>query len=174
MTKRIGNLLAKPLVAGLFIMSASVFALGFALISEHVFGLEPCILCIYQRVPYVITALAGLLIILLHFRGGRGPAAILTALAGLVFLVGGLIAFYHVGVEQHWWRSVFEGCRVDMASLDAENLLAQIENAQAARCDQIPWQLFGISMAGYNALMSAVLSMTGFISAYLIYTRNIN
>lgn len=165
-------LLANPFYAGLFIVAVSVFSLVFALIAEHVFGLEPCILCIYQRVPYVITIILGLAILLSAWKfNSNKAAALFTLLTGIVFLAGGALAFYHAGVEQHWWPSHLEGCRVDLAGFNAENLLAQIESTQAVRCDEIPWQMFGISMAGYNALLSFGLGIGSILSASLICKR---
>jgi len=83
-----------------------VGAVVFAFTAQYAFGLEPCNLCIAQRVPYVGIALIG-------WVGLRRPEWIspgnLTATAGFVFLLGAVIASYHVGVEQHWWVSA-AGC----------------------------------------------------------------
>jgi disulfide bond formation protein DsbB len=148
------------------ITSISLLALIMALIAEHVFGLAPCILCIYQRIPYLLgagIALAGF--VLFRFFGKPLAAQRATALCAVVFLAEAALAFYHSGVEQHWWVSIFEGCKVSFS--DGGDLLAQIEQAQAVRCDEIPWQLFGLSMAAYNTLMSTGLFIVCAISAAL-------
>lgn len=74
-------------------------------------------------------------------------------LAGLTVWVGGGIAAYHAGIEQQWWAgpSSCSGAATP-GSLDA--LRAQIFAAPIKSCDEIAWSLFGISMAGYNALLS--------------------
>ena len=91
------------LVAALVFM-ASVFGLVAAFAGEHVFGLEPCILCLYERVPYaasaVLAAGAAFLPVADRWR------ALLMGLVALVFAIGAALAFYHVGVEEHWWASV--------------------------------------------------------------------
>ena len=89
----------------------SVIALGGALSSEIFLGLEPCKLCIYQRWPFVITALIGIMILIK--RNHKTFAAIMTGLGGFVFLVNSGIAAYHTGVEQKWWTSAVDGsCRI--------------------------------------------------------------
>lgn len=141
-----------------YIAVASVLALGFALISQYGFGLKPCTLCLFQRIPYGLNILIGFF----GFYALRDKpclAAFAVALAGVVFLAGAGIAFYHVGVEQHWWVSLLEGCKVDFKTvMDSRDFLAQIMATPAVRCDAVAWSLFGISMAGYNAALSLMLS----------------
>ena len=74
--------------------------------------------------------------------------------AGLTLLTGAAIAAFHVGVEQHWWQGTAECGAVDGAADSLEALRAQILTAPTVRCDEVPWSLFGISMAGYNFLVS--------------------
>jgi disulfide bond formation protein DsbB len=133
-------------------------ALGFALVSQYGFGLKPCSLCLFQRVPYVVNILIGL--IGFYALKDRPRFAVLAvAAAGAVFLAGAGIAFYHVGVEQHWWVSFLEGCRVNFkTTVDSKDFLAQIMATPAVHCDAVAWSLFGISMAGYNAALSLILS----------------
>ena len=139
---------------------ASLTALGAALVAQYVFDLEPCILCIYQRVPYAITAVLGIGGAVLARCGKIKPAALFLFLSSVVFLVGAGIAFYHVGVEQHWWASALEGCAIDFSA--SADLLAQIEATIAVRCDQIAWvdPVLGQSMAVWNVVASLVLAVT--------------
>lgn len=150
------------------IMAVSLAALASALTAEHVFGLNPCILCLYQRVPYVLTAVIGLAGFILARFGKRQSAAIACiALASLLFFLEAGLAFYHVGVELHWWRSFFEACKVSFDDDSGKSLLEIIQSAPAVRCDEIPWQMFGISMAGYNALLSLGLGITTAFAAFM-------
>ncbi len=137
---------------GIFAVSAA--ALINAYVAQYVFDLEPCILCLYQRVPYAVAGVLGL--VALFVPKMRYFA---VAVAGLVFLIGACLAFYHVGVEQHWWVSA-ASCGADgsdgPATVDElRQLLTQGRPAKA--CDEVDWTLFGLSMATYNVAMSLAL-----------------
>ena len=139
------------------ILLASVGALAAAFTAQYGFGLRPCVLCLYQRLPYglaAVLALAGLVGPL----AGRGRP-VLLALCGLAFAVNTGIAVFHVGVEQHWWAGLAActGGGQPMAG-SVEDLKAMLAGPPPPRCDQIPWSLFGISMAGYNIPASLVLA----------------
>ena len=144
------------------ILAASLGALATALVAEYVFDLAPCPLCVYQRWPYVATALLAALAMATATRG-RWPA-LLVGLAGMVFAGESALAFYHVGVEQGW----FEGLAACAAAGDTpdtlEALRAQLlEGPPPPRCDEPAWTLFGVSMAGYNVIYAAVFA--GFSAA---------
>jgi disulfide bond formation protein DsbB len=137
----------------LLILIAALAPLAVALASQYWGGLQPCILCIYQRYPYGVAAALGL--IGLGLTRHPGQLRLVAALAGIVFLVDAGIAFYHVGVEQHWWQGTAE-CGADLGSgLSIEELQKQILSTPVVRCDQVAWSLFGISMAGYNFIYAA-------------------
>ena len=116
-----------------------------ALIFQYVFGMAPCKMCIWQRWPHVIAIVLGALIYFV-------PNRLLALLGGLVVLVGGAIGVYHAGVEQKWWEGP-TGCTGDGLSL-TDNLLDMTAPVSIVMCDVIPWSLFGISMAGWNAIIS--------------------
>ena len=131
----------------------SVLALGGALASEVFLGLEPCRLCIYQRWPFVMTAIIG--VIGLFLRQNHSLDKALVGLGGLVFLINGMIATYHTGVEQKWWVSKVEGCTIPSFDTEDENWIDNLMATPSAPCDQIPWQdpFIGLSMANYNAIL---------------------
>lgn len=166
----IKKLISHPLYVNLGLILMGVGALGSALTAQYVFGLAPCPLCIYQRWPFVIIAVLGVLGVVFSLKKQEKKASFTIFLAALAFLAGGMIAFYHTGVEQHWWKSVLEGCTVTFDTAAAD-LLKQIESTQAARCDVIPWSLFGISMAGYNAIISLLAAPLCALSALLVVRR---
>ncbi len=99
--------------------------------------------------------------------GTRGPRPKVWAVigAGVAFLAGAEIAFYHVGVEQHWWRSV-ASCGVAASDPEPETveelrrLLTEARTAKA--CDEVDWTLFGVSMATYNVAASLALAVGSF------------
>jgi disulfide bond formation protein DsbB len=138
--------------------AASAIALIAALGSQHLGGLAPCKLCIWQRVPHGIVIVIGLGA-LLWFRGPRERLA-LTWLAFLVLAAGTGIAMYHTGVEQGWIAgpSSCTGLGSLNSATTIEDLRAQLLAAPVVRCDEIPWSLFGVSIAGFNALASLALT----------------
>lgn len=146
-------------------------ALGMALISQYFFGLEPCILCVIQRYPYGIVIALGLIGFLTSFKCKKSVSAMM-ALIGLTFLANSVIAFYHTGVELHWWKSFLEGCAVPEMIGDMDQILADIQSrTKAVRCDEIPWAdpILNLSMANYNVIFCAGLGIIALFSAGLIW-----
>ena len=138
------------------ILAVSTAVLGTALASQYWGGLAPCELCLYQRWPYAVAialSLAGL-------AAPRGPAArrLLTALCAVAFAAGACIAFYHAGVEQGWFAGPGSCSGAGLDARTVEELKRVLEAAPPARCDEVPWSLFGISLAGYNFIVSAALA----------------
>jgi disulfide bond formation protein DsbB len=118
-------------------------AIGFQVLG----GFSPCEMCMWQRWPHVIAI--GLALAAIALRRRMMLSATLTALAAFAILTSGVIGTFHAGVEYGWWQGITT-CSTSQAgaTLDA------IMNAPLVRCDVAPWQLAGISMAGYNALFS--------------------
>lgn len=172
LVNRLKNLLSHPVFipAGLFLLA--VISLGSAFTAQYGFGLQPCSLCLLQRWPYGVIAVLALTALGAGYTGHIKIVALLVFLCALSLLTGGIIAAYHVGVEQHWWTSFLEGCTVDLGGSSPLDLLKQIESTAAVRCDQIPWSLFGISMAGYNALLSLTAAPVTALAALLIVRRS--
>ena len=140
----------------LLILGVSAGALGFAFFSQFALGLNPCVLCIYQRWPFVVAAALAALLWFLR----RHPLAVSALLAGLAasFAVNSGIAIFHVGVEQSWWQGL-SGCTSDLSGATSiEDLKRRVLGAPVVRCSDIAWSLFGISMAGYNVLLSFLLA----------------
>lgn len=150
--------------AGYLIALASALVLGAALLSQYVGGLQPCVLCVYQRWPYVATILLGLAAGW-AVRRSRRAAGGLLALAGLAFLIGGGVAAFHVGVEQGWWQGTSSCGATGGAPASLADLKAQVLAAPVVRCDDVAWSLLGISMAGYNLLVSLALAGFAFATA---------
>lgn len=133
----------------LMLAAVGAGALGMAYVAQYGFDLEPCILCLYQRIPYGVIAILG-------FSGMRWPHLLrpLFALAALVFLSGAAIAFYHVGVEQHWWASA-TGCTGGLSpTITTADLLKSLDAPPPKPCDAVDWTVLGVSMAGWNVVFS--------------------
>ena len=140
-----------------------VGALTAAFTAQFVFGLEPCVLCLYQRVPFAISIVLGAI-------GLWRPRylAAMFALAVAAFAINAGIAVYHVGVEQHWWASAV-GCGGKLVTqASVADLMTSLNTKPAKACDAVDWTMFGISMAGWNIVFSAGLA---FASLYVLRTR---
>ena len=154
-------------VIPLLIFTLSLGALASAYTAQYVFGLEPCILCLWQRAPFAAAAVLG--IMGMGIRPGKW-LALIVALAGAVFLSGAGIAAYHVGVERHWWVS---GCTGRPAlDIGIQDLKAMLLKKPPKPCDQDIWTVFGLSMAAYNVAFSLALAVGSFAGARKILNRN--
>ena len=141
---------------GLVSLALMLGALGF----QYLDRLPPCEMCMWQRYPHFAAIVVGLFG---GFAVSRGyldtklatPIAILTA---LLVAASGAIAVYHAGVEWHWW----EGPKACTGGL--VNVSGPIDlNAPVVMCDRAAWRMFGLSLAGYNAIASLGAALIGFI-----------
>jgi len=143
------------------VFAASVVALAGALIGQFVFALEPCSLCLYQRVPYVVAALLAGAALLVP---GGGLQRTAVALCAVAFSGGAALAFFHVGVEAHWWTSGIPGCGADAVAgalsdtMTIADLQARLAGPPPTPCDQVRFRFLGLSLAGYNVIISLVLA----------------
>lgn len=122
-------------------------ALGFQYLGE----LPPCKMCYWQRYPHAAAALLGALAL---FLPGTTLILIMAYLAAFAALVTSAIGAYHAGVEQGWFEGPTTCTSGSIEGLSADELLNQILAAPVVRCDEIPWDLFGLSMAGWNSAVS--------------------
>ena len=135
---------------------ASFAVLGIVLASQYFGGLEPCKLCHYQRWPYIFTFTAGLLAWALP-SGSTARRWLITACA-MAFAIGGAVAIYHAGVEYGWFTGPTSCSGTGETPDTIEKLRRQLLSQPMVRCDEPAWTKFGVSMAGYNVLTSAVLA----------------
>lgn len=131
--------------------------MGGALISQFVFGLYPCQMCWWQRYPHIAAIVLALLA---YTMKGKGPGDLAVTLAAIAVGISGLIGGFHAGVEYGWW----EGVTACSTVAGGGNPLDAIMNAPVVRCDVAPWDLFGISLAGFNFL----ISITGAILVFAL------
>lgn len=144
----------------LFVFASCLFSLAFAYIAQYGFGLRPCILCLYQRWPYRIGLGIGVMAYILAPKAARGVWNLLAVMVP-TFFAGAGIALFQVGVEQHWWQGTEECTGPSITGMTPAELLEKLNAAPVVRCDEIQFELFGISMAGYNGLLS--LGLAGFM-----------
>ena len=120
--------------------------LGGALLSQYVGGLYPCEMCIWQRWPHGAAILLALAALASPIDAPRTRPLML--LAALAIAVSGAIGAFHAGVEYKWWEGITTCTTNGATSLD------DILSVPLVRCDQVQWSLFGISLAGFNAIFS--------------------
>jgi disulfide bond formation protein DsbB len=135
----------------LIVLLASLALVGGALLFQHVGGLVPCTLCLYQRWPYY--GAIGLALIALAVPRER-IALLCLGLCGIGFGIGLGVALYHVGVEQHWLAGPTACSAPQAAPTSIEALTAQLLGQKPVRCDEVQWSLLGVSLAGWNVLAS--------------------
>lgn len=127
-----------------------------ALASQHLFGLVPCKLCLWQRWPYYL-ALPVAAASLLAPRPGWTRAGL--ALLALVFLASAGLGAYHAGVEWGWWLGPSDcGGGTGAAPASVGGLLESLETIRVVSCDAAAWRFVGLSLAGWNALISLGLA----------------
>ncbi|MCH2095774.1 MAG: disulfide bond formation protein B [Rhodobacteraceae bacterium] len=129
-----------------------------ALAFQYIGQMPPCTLCIWQRYPHVLAILIGALALAVS-----GPA--LPFLGALSALATAGVALFHTGVERKWWDGLQSCSAPDISALSPQELLEAINNAPIVQCDQIPWQLFGLSMANWNAVISLGLAVLWVMAA---------
>ncbi|HEX3883710.1 MAG TPA: disulfide bond formation protein B [Stellaceae bacterium] len=139
-----------------FIFIVSALVLGAALLSQYWGGLAPCELCLKERWPWDAALAIAALVFLLSGRVGTGLPAIVLA---LIFAAGAALAFYHVGVEQHWFAGP-SSCTTDATGAQTiDDLRRQLLATEPVLCDQVQWSLFGVSLAGWNLIASAAMAL---------------
>src|SRR5271163_1297079 len=142
------------LILGLAAFALIAGALGF----QYLDRLPPCEMCMWQRYPHIaagIVGVGGFLLLrakLLPVSAAAG-IAIVTA---LLIAVSGVIGVYHAGVEWHFWPGP-QSCTG--SAFHASGTLDL--NAPVVMCDHAAWRLFGLSLAGYNAILSFALAAWG-------------
>jgi len=133
----------------------SVALLGGAFAFQYIGGLAPCQLCLWQRWPHAAAILIGVVALTTGMRG-------LLSLGALAALTTAGIGVFHVGVEQGWWEGLATCTAGSMLRLSTADLLNPAADVAApVRCDAIAWQLLGVSMAGWNVILSLALAALG-------------
>ncbi len=136
--------------------SAALLLAAFAF--QHLGGMAPCALCLWQRWPHGAAIALGVLAFTL---GGRS----LVFLGGLAALTTAGIGIYHTGVERDWWEGPATCSSGDIGNLTADELFNQIMAAPLVRCDEVPWEMLGLSMASWNAVAALILAGFWFMAA---------
>jgi disulfide bond formation protein DsbB len=134
-------------------LSISAALLAGAYCFQYLLGLPPCEMCWWQRYPHFAALALSLLGFVVPQR------RLLVGMAALAILVSGLIGGFHAGVEYGWWEGL---TTCSTGTLVGDDPLEAIMNAPVIRCDVAPWDLWGISLAGWNFLFSTVGALAVF------------
>jgi disulfide bond formation protein DsbB len=143
--------LSAPSAARLLALLLPLALLAAAFGSEYIGGLNPCEMCWWQRYAHIAALVPAAFAF--TAQAGSPRARTLTLLAATAIAVSGAIGVYHAGVE----LGIFEGfttCTANSTGATTADIFRKIAGAPLIRCDQVQWSLLGISMAGWNAILS--------------------
>jgi disulfide bond formation protein DsbB len=154
----------KPVIAlpprPVMVISAVVFVIAAATILaalafEHLGGYAPCPLCLEERYAYYIAVPASALAFFLAQGRLTGLVRILLVSIALAFLVNAALGVYHAGIEWKWWAGPGECSGAFELEWGEEGII----DTPVIRCDEASWRLFGLSFAGWNAVISGLLAV---------------
>ena len=150
------NASAKPVMttSGVVFVIALATILA-ALAFEHFGGYAPCPLCLQERYAYYFGVLASLAAWGAARFGLTGAARILLVLIALAFMANAAVGVYHAGAEWKWWP----GPETCAGGFDLTWGQGGIVETPVIRCDEAPWHFLGLSFAGWNAVVSALLAV---------------
>ena len=146
---------ARPaLIAALTIAAIAAATLAGAWYFQLVLGLQPCPLCLEQRYAYYLAVPLALLTALAARSDLRSLALGGLAILGLVALANAVLGAYHAGVEWKFWPGPAD-CTGPVGNLgSAGTLLDRLDKVKVVMCDEVQWRFLGLSLAGYNVLIS--------------------
>ena len=125
---------------------------------QYLGGLAPCKLCLWQRWPHAAAVALGAV-------GLALPMAAVALLGAVAAAATAAIGVYHTGVERAWWQGPDTCTSGDISGLTPEQLMEQILAAPLVRCDEVPWEMLGLSMASWNAIASFALMAVWLLAA---------
>jgi len=156
------------LAASLAVALTAAATIAGAWFFQLVLGIVPCPLCLEQRYAYYLVIPLGLLIALAA-RGGAPRPLLLAGLAilALASIANAGLGTYHSGVEWGFWKGPTD-CSGPVVNLgSATDLLSRLDTVKVVRCDEVQWRFLGLSLAGYNVLISllmAAIAAWGFVA----------
>jgi len=137
--------------------SAALLLAAFAF--QHLGGMAPCKLCLWQRWPHGAAIALGVFALAV-------PGRLLPVLGMFAALITAAIAAYHTGVERGWWEGPSSCTSGDISALSTQELMDQIMAAPLVRCDDVPWEMFGLSMASWNGIVALGLALIWLMAAW--------
>lgn len=158
--------LVTPVRAALAVAAVGAAAILGALFIQHVLGIQPCELCLKQRIPYYVGIPLALVAAVQAARAPRSGVtmALLLALA-VVFALGAGLGVYHSGVEWGFWPGPTDCTGPAGPAVGLDSFLKQLETVKVVRCDEVAMRIFGLSLAAWNAVIAAALTLAALAGA---------
>jgi len=148
------------------IFLVSILALASAFFIEYILGHQPCNLCIFERIPYLLA----IIIILLNFKFNQFEKFFILLLV-IVFLFGAILSLYHLGIERGF---IQESLVCDLKSgsnlLSKEEILKQLQEKNVS-CKDVTFKILGLSLTSFNILISLLICIS-FGKIYFNYEKN--
>jgi len=157
------------------VLAASAATLASAYLFQYVLGYQPCSLCLQERIPYIFAIGAALIAGILSREANLGIwPVVFMGLCALAFAAGAILSAYHVGVEYKWWEGPASCSGAGMLMPQSlEDMHKAIANPTfLPRCDAAAWTLFGISLAGFNLLISLALFILSALSPFRFWLES--
>jgi disulfide bond formation protein DsbB len=144
--------------AGLILLIAAATIAGAWIFQA--FGIAPCELCLSERIPYYVGIPAAALTLIFALRESKPLMLVGFIALFLIFAFSAGFGVYHAGVEWHFWEgpTACTGSTMTKAS-SMQDFMNQLRTVKVVRCDAVAIRILGLSLAGWNALISAVLSV---------------
>jgi disulfide bond formation protein DsbB len=161
----LGSIVGSPLRAAIIVGVVAFATIVGAWIFEY-FGYAPCDLCLKQRWAYYVgVPLAGLAAVM-NAEGPRGLRRPLLLLLALVFAASSIFGIYHAGVEWGFWPGPAGCTGTSMPTVSNMNdFMKQLQTTRVVRCDEVALRILGLSLAGWNAVISAGMAALAFMGA---------
>ena len=158
------NLSKKKLFLTIFLIS--FIALISAYFIEYVLGYQPCILCLYERVPYFLA----ILILLINFKYNKLEKHFILLLI-IIFFIATLLSLYHLGIEQGLIEESLL-CNLEKGTniVDKDEILKQLQQKNIS-CKDVAFKIFGLSLTSFNIIISLLLTIS-LTNVYLKYEKN--
>ncbi len=144
-----------PLVLALVLGTATITGAWFF---QLVIGLDPCPMCLTQRWPYYIGLPILVVALILIKNANRNIALACVAITAALFVAGAVYGGYHSGVEWRLWQGPAACTGGQDLSFNVENLLQDLKTAKVVDCRDAAWRFLGLSLAGYNVIISATIA----------------
>ena len=158
------NLIKKNLFTGIFLVS--FVALASAYFIEFILGHQPCILCIYERIPFFLA----ILIVLINYKYNKLEKYLILLLA-IIFSIATILSLYHLGIEQGF---IQESLLCDLENgantIDKDEILKQLQQ-KSVSCKDVTFKMFGLSLTSYNIIINLILTLY-LTKIYFAYEKN--
>ena len=148
-------------------MFISICGLLYAFYLQIELNLIPCTLCMWQRWPHVFNILITLILLTTSNKKIR------LLFVGFSNMLGGtFLSIYHFGLEEGFWNNIFScsGIR-NLENLTAQELLSNLKKTPISSCETVQWHLFDISLAGWNIIISSIITIIWALNFYLFFSN---